>query len=294
VGVRLGLPSPFSATPRSHRGPFVSEDMSEENARGFKGVWIPRSLWEAKDLNWTQKCLLAEIDSLCSEESGPCHASVAYLAERMGIAEGSIKNLLSELTKKKYLFQLGSDGRQVWRCVSPKVSSNPGQYESWIDDPRCHQTVTREVINSLPQTSQIDEPVYRRDTRRDTSREIPPIVPHGGTAVSFSENGAKPKKQKLTAQSAIKLVSIDLTLQSLTFLPVWQAWIEHRFSHPKGPPTIGAVREHMRICAQLGEARAIAAIRHSIACSYLSIFEPQHRPNGNKTLSKDSPLGSCL
>ena len=113
-----------------------------------------------------------------------------------------------------------------------------------------------------------------------------------------SENGSKPKKQKLTPESAIKLIPIDLTLRNLNFLPVWQAWIEHRLSHPKGPPTLGALQEHMRICAQLGEARAIAAIRHSIAGNYLSIYEPQNavsvRVNGNKTLSKDSPLGSCL
>jgi hypothetical protein len=264
--------------------------MSEENTRGFKGVWIPRSLWEAKDLNSTQKLLLAEIDSLSSEEDGPCHASARYLAERMDLAEGSIKNLLSELTDKKYLFQLGSDGRQVWRCVSPEISSNPGQYQSWADDPRLNQIVTPEVINSLPQKSSTDGPLYRRDTRR----EIPPIVPQGGRVDFSSENGSKPKKQKLTPESAIKLIPIDLTLQNLTFLPVWQAWIEHRLSHPKGPPTIRGLEEHMRKCARLGQARAVAAIRHSIAGNYQAIYEPQSRANGNKSQPMGYRLGDCL
>jgi hypothetical protein len=36
--------------------------------RDFKGIWIPKEIWLLKDLNYIQKILLIEIDSLNKEE----------------------------------------------------------------------------------------------------------------------------------------------------------------------------------------------------------------------------------
>ena len=32
--------------------------------RGFKGIWIPKEIWLSPDLNYVEKILLVEIDSL--------------------------------------------------------------------------------------------------------------------------------------------------------------------------------------------------------------------------------------
>jgi len=50
--------------------------------RAFKGVWICAAIWTHPDLSWVEKALLAEIDSLVSDEA-PCYASNEHLASRV-------------------------------------------------------------------------------------------------------------------------------------------------------------------------------------------------------------------
>jgi hypothetical protein len=83
----------------------------------------------------------------------------------------------------------------------------------------------------------------------------------------------KKKKLKLNVDLVLGSVPPDLTLQSPSFLKAWKAWVENRLQLRN--PTLGSFEEHMRICTRLGEARAISAIRHSIASCYLTIYEPK-------------------
>jgi hypothetical protein len=81
------------------------------------------------------------------------------------------------------------------------------------------------------------------------------------------------KKKKLSVNLVLECVPPELILQSQTFLKAWRQWIENRLQ--LGKATLGAFERHMTICKRLGEFRAIAAINHSIASSYLSIYEPK-------------------
>jgi len=132
------------------------EDSPKEPARGFKGVWIPAALWLDDSISWLEKALIAEIDSLATDE--PCWASSEHLAKMMNSTSGSIRIMLSELTRKGYLWQLGSNGRHTWRCVNPQYSSDPAQLRKWAENPRMHPAVTSAVTARL-----------HRDTRGDTS-----------------------------------------------------------------------------------------------------------------------------
>jgi hypothetical protein len=98
---------------------------------------------------------------------------------------------------------------------------------------------------------------------------------------SPKETGTK-KKLRLSADLVLECVPPDLTLQSPSFLKAWRQWIENRLQLRN--PTLGSFEEHMRICTRLGEARAISAIRHSIASCYLTIYEPKsnYRPDNNR------------
>lgn len=93
--------------------------MSDENERKFKGVWIRASLWLRTDLNWMQKCLLAEIDSL-----SPCYCSNEHLAKMMGISESCVANNISELRKKGLILDVSFDGRTRVIKVSDSVASD--------------------------------------------------------------------------------------------------------------------------------------------------------------------------
>lgn len=74
--------------------------MSEIN-RDFKGVWISKEIWLAKDLGWSEKLLLVEIDSLDGEQG--CFASNEYLAKFFGLSKDRISKMVSSLKKKGYI-----------------------------------------------------------------------------------------------------------------------------------------------------------------------------------------------
>lgn len=69
--------------------------------RDFKGVWVPREIWLDKNLGWTEKLLLVEIDSL--SKNGQCFASNQYFAEFFDLSKDRISKIISELSKKGYI-----------------------------------------------------------------------------------------------------------------------------------------------------------------------------------------------
>lgn len=69
--------------------------------RAFKGVWIPKEIWLDENLNWVEKVLLVEIDSLDNDEG--CWASNAYFADFFNISKDRISKLITELQRKGYV-----------------------------------------------------------------------------------------------------------------------------------------------------------------------------------------------
>ena len=92
--------------------------------RQFKGIWFCAELWSTRELSWSEKALVAEIDSL-SGHGEPCSAGSDYLADRLGLSFARVQHMLGELTNLGYLIRLAFDGRQILRCVHPGISGNP-------------------------------------------------------------------------------------------------------------------------------------------------------------------------
>lgn len=69
--------------------------------RAFKGIWIPKEIWLDKNLNWVEKVLLVEINSLDNEDG--CFATNAYFADFFGLSKDRISNLISRLAEKGYI-----------------------------------------------------------------------------------------------------------------------------------------------------------------------------------------------
>lgn len=66
-----------------------------KDQRGFKGVWIDRDIWLRKDITPTDKCILAEIDSLDNENG--CYASNVYLADNLAVSVSTIQRSIKTL-----------------------------------------------------------------------------------------------------------------------------------------------------------------------------------------------------
>jgi len=74
--------------------------------RSFKGIWIPAEIWCNKELSWTEKIMLREIDSLNDRDQGGCYASNAYFGEFFQLSKSRVSEIITSLVSKKYVRSL--------------------------------------------------------------------------------------------------------------------------------------------------------------------------------------------
>ncbi len=68
----------------------------------FKGIWINKTIWDNKNINLTNKIVLAQIDSF-SKAMG-CFASNKTLGGIMGIKTNTLMKIISKLKEDGYIF----------------------------------------------------------------------------------------------------------------------------------------------------------------------------------------------
>ena len=103
-----------------------------EEKRAFKGVWICAAIFLNKNLTPAEKILLAEIDSLTTDEQG-CYASNAHFAKHLGVTESRVNHVVARLTREGYIIRVSYDGRISNRVVAPAYSSNPATSRRLIE-----------------------------------------------------------------------------------------------------------------------------------------------------------------
>jgi hypothetical protein len=103
-----------------------------EEKRAFKGVWICAAIFLDEKLTPAEKILLAEIDSLTTNDQG-CYASNAHFAKRLGVTESRANHVLARLTREGYIVRVYYDGRISQRVVAPELSSNPATSRRLIE-----------------------------------------------------------------------------------------------------------------------------------------------------------------
>ena len=73
----------------------------EKLSRDFKGIWIPKEVWESNELSIMEKVLFVEIHSLDNERG--CYASNRYFSEFFGVSERQIQNVIAALKGKGFV-----------------------------------------------------------------------------------------------------------------------------------------------------------------------------------------------
>jgi uncharacterized phage protein (TIGR02220 family) len=61
----------------------------------FKGVWIPAHIWKNKELSWTEKLLLVELDSRSDNE--PIDVNYASLAKKFALEDNQLDAAIKSL-----------------------------------------------------------------------------------------------------------------------------------------------------------------------------------------------------
>tara|TARA_R110001583_G_scaffold103537_1_gene250804 strand:- start:18402 stop:19094 length:693 start_codon:yes stop_codon:yes gene_type:complete len=94
-----------------------------KETRQFLGIWIPREIYLNKELNWTDKILVVEINSLDNERG--CFASNDYFAEFLSVSTTTISTSISKLKSLGLIEQVSFDGRTRILKAAFKQIKNP-------------------------------------------------------------------------------------------------------------------------------------------------------------------------
>lgn len=88
----------------------MSRQQSEPK-KEFKGIWIPKEIWQDERLNALDKILLCEIDSLTGTNTD-CYASNRYLAKFCQCSESKISKSIAKLTELGYIYVKSFDRKE--------------------------------------------------------------------------------------------------------------------------------------------------------------------------------------
>ena len=146
----------------------------------FKGVWIPKRIWEATDISWKDKCLLAEIDFL--DDGSGCFASNEHLGSVFGCGEDAMKKQISILRSKGYLKDVKSDGRMRYiSCCFSSLGSRDGGKKGNL---RGGKTVTSEGEELSPLRGKSGN--HEISHKDNDCNEIDLVLAGGGTSLGTS------------------------------------------------------------------------------------------------------------
>jgi len=133
--------------------------------RDWKGIWIPREVWEHEGLQWYDKIVLMEIDSFTKKDMD-CFFSDEYLANFVGVSQRSIRNSLARLEENNLITRTGFDGRKRYmRSLLPGYPANAAGL-SGKDCRADRQTLPKKKTNEQTKeqnTTEVVMPWYSRE-----------------------------------------------------------------------------------------------------------------------------------
>lgn len=140
---------------------------TQELPRDFKGIWIPRDIWEHPELSWSEKILAAEIDSLDSDDG--CFASNEYFCKMLGLQERQIQNIFLKLKRLNLMQVIRFDGRTTWRRGYTKIRFNASQTCNENAPQGCKKLHPSDAKNCIPPTKNIHIQNERKEESKDNS-----------------------------------------------------------------------------------------------------------------------------
>lgn len=142
-----------------------------EDKRAFKGVWVCAAIFLDERLSPAEKMLLAEIDSLTTDDHG-CYANNAHFAKRLGVAESRANHVVARLTREGYIVRVCYDGRVTQRVVAPEYSSNPATSRRLIER---HRRVAKNSRSELSQPEDSNSDLSKIATQNCQKHQVRPV-----------------------------------------------------------------------------------------------------------------------
>lgn len=188
----------------------------------------------------------------------------------------NVDKLLSELHNRGFIYRYSANGCKSILIINFRKHQNPHSKEpaSTIPDPDGPPCLDRQEPGKTGARTGL-EPEPHGSGPADSLNLIPPSLnPHPDSLKPGSGTGTEP-----------------LPFSSSAFAEAWARWTQHRRETRK-PVTPTSARQQFKKLAEIGEARAIQAIDHSIANGYQGIFEPTTRGTNHANPAKRTGTAS--
>lgn len=116
--------------------------------RDFKGIWIPREIWESNELTLQEKVFYVEIDSLDNGNKG-CYANNNYFAKFFGVSTTRVSLIIKQLIDKGFITSQINVKEGNKRML--KTSLRKVKY------PIQHKLIHNNIINNTSNNKKSDE-----------------------------------------------------------------------------------------------------------------------------------------
>jgi hypothetical protein len=130
-----------------------------------------------------------------------------------------------------------------------------------------------QVINNRERESELPEPLQYVDCDACLTRE-----PRDDDAGKAEGKGREGNKEGNGTRNKLVDDALPLPFDSSDFKLFWSNWEQHR-KEKKAKLTPTARNQQLQKLKEMGEHRAIAALKHSLANGWTGIFEEETRPN---------------
>jgi hypothetical protein len=127
----------------------------------FTGVWIPKSIWENKELGWTEKMLLVEIKSL--DNANGCYALNDHFSNFFGLSKDRISKMVTELRRLDYIDVELKYKEGTKQVIGRIIRVNINKYEGMGDNT---DRYGRKILEAIGENA--DTPIGENDEDNNT------------------------------------------------------------------------------------------------------------------------------
>jgi len=155
------------------------------------GIWIPKELMADKNLDWTNKALLAEIMNLSELEKG-CYASNEHFAQLLGIGKSSVSKRITQLQKMGYIItnNIFDKNRCIGRVIQPTYRNSVASKDGIESIPESSSQKNHPDPIESPESSSLKNQGMVPGPVEDSSNEDKVVVPErpGGSSQKNTNN----------------------------------------------------------------------------------------------------------
>jgi predicted transcriptional regulator len=239
-------------------------------------------IWNCEAINDHAQLLVMLALADFSSDTGESKAGIKRISKKARMSDRTCQRVMAKLEESGFLKIRRGEGMRtkngstnLYQIVLKRCQDVTGCQS---DTGENLSLVTKRGVSEPEGVTQLGHPNRQEENVSIKSAGAVASVPP--KAIDRKCSAVKTKKLEVRAD-------IPIGLRTPAFITAWNEFFEHR-KQIRHPMTQLAESKALEKCLRLGEADAISAINHSIACGYQGIFEPNGSNRASSLGQSDS------